>query len=142
MISNQPRTRLHGQLDSGPVSRESKIQGREPVWIHPVDAAAKGVTDGDIVRLFNDRGACLAGAVVTDQIRHGVVQLATGAWYDPLEPGVVDTLDVHGNPNMLTLDKGTSKLAQAPASQTALVDFERYDGALPDITVHSQPATA
>jgi biotin/methionine sulfoxide reductase len=80
--------------------------------------------------------------VVTDQIRVGVVQLATGAWYDPLEPGVPRTLDIHGNPNMLTLDKGTSKLAQAPASQTALVDIELYLGPLPDITVHSQPAMA
>jgi len=142
MISNQPRTRLHGQLDSGPVSRESKIHGREPLWIHPVDAAARGVADGDIVRVFNDRGACLAGIVVTDQIRVGVVQLATGAWYDPLEPGVPGTLDIHGNPNMLTLDKGSSKLAQAPASQTALVDIELYLGPLPDITVHSQPAMA
>ena len=142
LISNQPRTRLHGQLDSGPVSRDSKINGREPIWINPADAAAKGLSDGDIVRVFNDRGACLAGVVVTDQIRPGVVQLATGAWYDPLEPGVPGTLDIHGNPNMMTLDKGTSKLAQAPISQTALVDMEPFDGTLPDIKVHSQPVTA
>jgi biotin/methionine sulfoxide reductase len=141
MISNQPRTRLHGQLDSGPVSRDSKIHGREPIWIHPVDAAARGLTDGDIVQVFNDRGACLAGVVITDQIRHGVVQLATGAWYDPKEPGVPGTLDIHGNPNMLTLDKGTSKLAQAPASQTALVDIRLFLDPLPDITVHSQPTS-
>jgi biotin/methionine sulfoxide reductase len=142
MISNQPRTRLHGQLDSGPVSRDSKIHGREPLWIHPVDAAARGLRDGDIVRVFNDRGACLAGIVVTDQIRHGVIQLATGAWYDPLEPGQPGTLDIHGNPNMLTLDKGTSKLAQAPVSQTTLVDLELYLSPLPDIKVHSQPVSA
>ena len=142
MISNQPRTRLHSQLDSGPVSRNSKIFGREPVWMHPEDAAARGLKDGDVVRLFNDRGACLAGLTITDQVRKGVVQLATGAWYDPLEPGVPGTLDIHGNPNMLTLDKGTSKLAQAPASQTALVEVERFEDALPDIKVHAQPAIA
>ena len=79
---------------------------------------------------------------MTDQIRHGVVQLATGAWYDPKEPGVSGTLDIHGNPNMLTLDKGTSKLAQAPASQTALVDVEIYLDPLPDIKVYSQPVGA
>ena len=141
MVSNQPRTRLHGQLDNGPVSRDSKIHGREPIWIHPVDAAARGLADGDIVRVFNDRGACLAGVVVTDQIRHGVVQLATGAWYDPLEPGEPGTLDIHGNPNMLTLDKGTSKLGQAPISQTALVDIELYVDLVPEIKVHSQPAS-
>ena len=141
LISNQPGTRLHGQLDSGAVSRESKVKGREPVWINPADAAARGLEDGDIVRLFNDRGACLAGVVVSDRVRAGVVQLATGAWYDPLDAAVPGTLDRHGNPNMLTLDKGTSRLAQAPVSQTALVEIERFDGALPDITVHRPPET-
>jgi biotin/methionine sulfoxide reductase len=140
MVSNQPRTRLHGQLDSGPVSRSSKIAGREPVWMNPRDAAARGLKDGDVVRLFNDRGACLAGLVVAEDIRPGVVMLATGAWYDPEQPGVPGTLDVHGNPNMLTLDKGTSKLAQAPASQTALVEVERYTAELPEITVFRPPA--
>ena len=53
---------------------------------------------------------------MTDLIRAGVVQLATGAWYDPAEPGRVGAVDKHGNPNVLTLDKGTSKLAQAPAA--------------------------
>jgi biotin/methionine sulfoxide reductase len=142
MVSNQPRTRLHGQLDAGPVSRDSKIKGREPVWMHPFDAASRGLKDGDVVRVFNDRGACLAGLVVTDAIRAGVIQLATGAWYDPLEPGVPGTLDRHGNPNMLTLDKGTSRLAQGPISQTALVEIEKFEGALPEITVFRQPVTA
>ena len=142
LISNQPATRLHGQLDSGPLSRGAKIAGREPVWINTKDAAARSLRDGDVVRVYNDRGACLAGVRVTDVVREGVVQLATGAWYDPLEAGEPGTLDIHGNPNMLTLDKGTSKLGQAPVSQTALVEIERFEGALPDITVFGQPAEA
>ena len=59
-----------------------------------------------MVRIYNDRGACLAGAVVTDAIRPGVIQLATGAWFDPLDPAEIGSLDKHGNPNVLTLDKG------------------------------------
>ena len=114
MISNQPRYRLHSQLDSGELSQSKKIAGREPVWINPQDAAARGIANGDLVRLFNDRGACLAGAYVTDELRPGVVQLSTGAWYDPLDAAEPNTLDKHGNPNVLTLDKGTSKLAQSP----------------------------
>ena len=62
--------------------------------------------------MFNDRGSCLAGAVVTDAVRPGVVQLATGAWYDPLDPADPDAMCVHGNPNVLTFDRGTSRLAQ------------------------------
>ena len=86
LIANNPATRLHSQLDPGATSQASKIHGREPVRINPADAAVRGITDGQIVRLFNDRGACLAGAVITDAVRPGVVQLSTGAWYDPLDP--------------------------------------------------------
>jgi biotin/methionine sulfoxide reductase len=131
---------LHGQLDNGPVSRASKVKGREPVLINPQDAAERGISDGDVVRLFNDRGACLAGAVVTDAMSRGVLQLQTGAWYDPDQPGQVGALDRHGNPNVLTLDKGTSKLAQGPISQTTLVEVERWADAVPDIRAYDQPA--
>ncbi|MGE0748952.1 MAG: molybdopterin guanine dinucleotide-containing S/N-oxide reductase, partial [Rhodospirillales bacterium] len=130
MISNQPPTRLHSQMDNASVSKASKIKGREPVWINPADAAARGIADGDVVRLYNGRGACLAGAFVTDRIRPGVVQVSTGAWYDPAEPGIPGSLDKHGNPNVLTIDKGTSQLAQAPIAQTVLVEVERFDDAL------------
>jgi biotin/methionine sulfoxide reductase len=139
LISNQPTLRLHGQLDNGPVSRASKVNGREPVLINPQDAAERGISDGDVVRLFNDRGACLAGAVVTDAMSRGVLQLQTGAWYDPDQPGEVGTLDRHGNPNVLTLDKGTSKLAQGPISQTTLVEVERWTEPLPDIRAFDRP---
>ncbi|MGH6738353.1 MAG: molybdopterin dinucleotide binding domain-containing protein, partial [Bradyrhizobium sp.] len=140
LISNQPTLRLHGQLDNGPVSRAAKVQGREPLWLNPRDAAARGISDGDVVRVFNDRGACLAGAVVTAAVCAGVAQLQTGAWYDPDRPGAVGTLDRHGNPNVLTLDKGTSKLAQGPSSQTALVEVERWTAPVPDIAAYDQPA--
>jgi biotin/methionine sulfoxide reductase len=139
ILSNQPRSRLHSQLDFAEFSRSTKIKGREPVWINTKDAAKREISDGDVVRIFNDRGAILAGARVTDTMRAGVLQLPTGAWYDPLEPGTPGTLDVHGNPNVLTLDKGTSKLAQGPVAQTALVEIERYDGVLPEIKVFDPP---
>jgi len=140
LISNQPRARLHSQLDCGEVSRRAKVAEREAVWLHPDDAAARGIANGDVVRIYNDRGACLAGAVVTEAIRPGVIQLATGAWFDPLNPGEIGSLEKHGNPNVLTLDKGTSKLAQSSIAQTVLVQVERFDGEPPPITVFSPPA--
>ena len=136
MISNQPRTRLHSQLDLGRTAQASKIEGREPALIHPDDAAARGIRDGDVIRVFNDRGECLAGAVVSDDIRPGVLQLATGAWYDPEEPGGRDR---HGNPNVLTRDKGTSKLAQGPSAQSTLVEVERFAGTPPPIGAYAPP---
>jgi biotin/methionine sulfoxide reductase len=140
MISHQPATRLHSQYDHGIVSRASKIQGREAMLMHPADAAARGIQDGNVVRVFNDRGACLAGVRLTDGLRRSVVILPTGAWFDPAVPGASGTLEKHGNPNVLTLDKGTSKLTQGCIAHTALVEVERYEGELPPVTAFDPPA--
>ncbi|WP_436644526.1 molybdopterin-dependent oxidoreductase [Microbaculum sp. FT89] len=128
LLSNQPETRLHSQLDNASVSAASKVAGREPVWINPVDAESRGIAAGDVVRVFNDRGSCLAGAIVTGDIRPSVVRLATGAWYDPEGPGNARRMDRHGNVNVLTRDAGTSRLAQGPVAESLLVEIERYKG--------------
>jgi biotin/methionine sulfoxide reductase len=104
--------------------------------MHPDDATARGIADGDVVRLYNDRGACLAGARVTRGVRPGVVVLPTGAWYDPETP---TGLERHGNPNVLTLDKGTSRLAQGPSAHTTLVEMERAEGELPAVAAFEAP---
>ena len=91
LLSNQPATRLHSQYDHGKVSRATKSNDREPITISTGDAGLRGIRDGDVVRVFNDRGEMLAGAMVTDNVRPGVVQIATGAWYDPLEAGEIGT---------------------------------------------------
>ena len=88
LISGQPATRLHSQLDNGALSMREKIQGREPVLVNPADAVARGIQDGDVVRLYNGRGACLAGAKLTEDVAAGVVFLRTGAWYDPAGPAL------------------------------------------------------
>ena len=138
LLSYQPATRLHGQMDDGRVSLASKIQGREPMLMHPADAAARGLADGSVVRVFNTRGALLAGLRLSAEIRPGVVALATGAWWDPQEIGG-ETLCVHGNANVLTQDVGTSRLGQGCAAQSCLVQVEAWTGALPEIRVHSPP---
>ena len=51
-----------------------------------------------------------------------VVALPTGAWYAP----GADGLELNGNPNVLTVDVGTSSLAQGPSANTCLVEVERY----------------
>jgi biotin/methionine sulfoxide reductase len=139
LVSNQPATRLHSQLDFGACSQASKIRGREPVRLHPEDAAVRGIADGDIVRLFNDRGACLAAAVISDAVRPGVLQLSTGAWYDPEAPEEDGSLCVHGNPNVLTRDIGTSSLAQGCSGQLTCVQLERFTGNLPPLRAFEPP---
>ena len=70
-------------MDHGSYSKSFKIKDREPIEMNSVDASSRGINEGDIVKLFNDRGACLAGVNINDNIRPGVVQISTGAWYDP-----------------------------------------------------------
>ena len=148
LISNQPATRLHSQLDFGRTSIESKIADREPLRMHPDDAAAHGLSDGDVARLFNDRGECLAGVMISDDLMPGVVQLATGAWYDPQQPGQPGSLDVHGNPNLLPLDQGASRLAQLQlafnrhyAARSATFVSDVFCEELPDIRAERPPVS-
>lgn len=133
LVANQPATRLHSQLDFGGHSAGAKHRGREVARMHPADAAARGIADGDIIRLFNARGSCLAGVRLTEDILQGVIQLPTGAWYDPVDPEEDKPLCVHGNPNVLTQDKGTSNLAQGCTGQLTTVEVERFTGNLPPI---------
>jgi len=142
LLTDQPASRLHSQGDPGRVSLASKVAGREPIRLHPADAAERGIGPGDVVRVFNDRGACLAGAVLDDGLMRGVVAMATGAWFDPLEPGVPGSLCVHGNPNVLTRDQGTSRLGQGPVAHSCLVEIERWQGPVPPVRVHAPPPIA
>ena len=107
--------------------------------MHPSDAKSRGISDGDIIRLFNARGACLAAVRLTDGIRPGVVQLPTGAWYDPEDADDEAPLCVHGNPNVLTRDVGTSSLAQGCTGQLTTVQVERFKGNLPPIKAYDPP---
>lgn len=141
LISPQPRSRLHAQLDTGDISLASKIAGREACILHPETAARFGIAADDIILLENERGACLAGVQLSAGIRSDCISLPTGAWFDPQE---VDgrVIDVHGNPNALTIDKGTSGLSQGNIAHTAVVRISRWDGPLPDISTRSQPRFA
>ncbi|MEP3246388.1 MAG: molybdopterin-dependent oxidoreductase [Sneathiella sp.] len=124
LISNQPKDKLHSQLDHGPVAQSMRKNGHVPAMLNPVDAAQAGISQGDIMRVFNERGACLCTADLSDLIRENVIQISTGAWFDPDE---VSGLCMGGNPNVLTLDKGTSKLGQGPIAHSCLVQIERYE---------------
>ena len=124
LISNQPEYRLHGQLDNAKYSLNNKIKNREPVLINSRDAEDRNIKDNDIVLIFNKRGKVLAGARLSDAVMKGVLVLSTGAWFDP---DYENNLDLHGNPNVLTKDTGTSELAQGPTSHTCLVEIRKAE---------------
>jgi len=138
LVTNQPRHRLHSQMDPGPVAQAAKVAGREAIRINPADAAARGIAAGDIVRVFNDRGACLAGAIIDDGVLPQVAVMPTGAWMD-LSEGEPER---GGNPNVLTLDIGTSRLTQGSSALSALVEIERWTGASLPVRVLAQPLLA
>ncbi len=134
-----PISRLHSQL-CGTVLRESyAVQGREPCWMNPADAKARNLKDGDLVRVFNDRGQILAGLVVTDVIMPGVIRINEGGWYDPVDPRTPGSLDSYGDVNNLTVGISTSKLAQSNCGQTGNAEVEKFEGVPPKVTVFTAP---
>lgn len=147
MQSCHPDKRLHSQMCESQEFRETyTVKGREPVYINPVDAKKRGIKSGDIVRVFNDRGQLLAGAVVSDKFPQDIIRIQEGAWYGPVGPNghkdggaVIGAICSYGDPNTLTLDIGTSKLAQACSAYTCLVDFEKYKGKVPEVSSFSGP---
>ncbi|EKO3562139.1 trimethylamine-N-oxide reductase TorA [Vibrio fluvialis] len=137
--SCHPDKRLHSQMCESETFRATyAVQGREPVYINPMDAKAKGIKEGDLVRVFNGRGQLLAGAVLSDSYPRGVIRIEEGAWYGPLseKEGAICT---YGDPNTLTLDLGTSELAQATSANTCIVDFEKFTGKVPPVTSFGGP---
>lgn len=121
LVSPQPGDKLHSQLECALADAEGARP--ETLVMHPDDAASRGILSSDLVRVFNARGACRARAVISHDIRQGVVALPTGAWYG--DPG--ENIDPHGNPNVLTMDVGTSRLGQGCSAHTALVDVRKLE---------------
>lgn len=137
--SAHPNDRLHSQLCGTALRDVYAVAGREPCVINTRDAAARNISNGDVVRVFNDRGQVLAGAVVSDDTRPGVIRLFEGGWYNPVEGGKPGTLDAYGDANCLTPGLGTSKLAQGNCGHTGLADVEKFTGTLPPVTVFEAP---
>ncbi|MCW5233236.1 molybdopterin dinucleotide binding domain-containing protein [Verminephrobacter eiseniae] len=135
LITHQPADKLHSQMDVGKVSLAHKVSRRALLHLNPGDAAARGICNGCIVRVFNAHGACLAGAVVDPGLMANAIVMPTGASSDPAD----SFLERHGNPNVLTLDIGTSRLAQAPSALSALVEVALWHGPLPEMRAHQSP---
>lgn len=127
LLSNQPLDKLHSQLDMGQISRKKKVNGREPILINRTDAEARGIGEGDLVEVFNERGSCVAGAQITDDLRQGVCVISTGAWFDPAPQLTGPARCRNGNPNILTRDVGCSELSQGPGPMSCLVEVRKLD---------------
>lgn len=98
-----------------------------PIQIHPADAEPRGIQHGDLVKAFNDRGAVILIARVTERVRPGTVLSATAGGYDPMEPGKVGSVDRGGAVNLLIPSRMMSANASGMVTQ-ALVQIEKWEG--------------
>ncbi|MFD1802039.1 molybdopterin guanine dinucleotide-containing S/N-oxide reductase [Mixta tenebrionis] len=126
LISIQPADRLHSQLDATENVQNRKTAGHETLWMHPDDAAARGIRHGDEIEVYNQRGRMLSGVQLNDGLTPGVVVTSTGAWFDPGFGEPWQPRDRAGNPNVLTLDIGTSSLTQGPNAMSCLVEVRAW----------------
>ncbi len=130
LMSNHGRWRTHAQGDDITWTREAptcKVTGAdgykyEPVWINPIDAEKRGIRDGDIVKVYNERGVVLCGARVWERIMPGVAYVDHGARHDPLVPGRVDR---GGAINTIAPYGVSSKNACGQATSGYLVDVQK-----------------
>jgi anaerobic dimethyl sulfoxide reductase subunit A len=100
LIGWHTRRRCHSIHDN---NEQLRAQDPQQLWMHPADAAARQITDGEEVLVWNDRGKMQIPVKVTDRIMRGVTALAQGAWYQPDENGT----DHGGCINVLTSQKIT-----------------------------------
>jgi trimethylamine-N-oxide reductase (cytochrome c) len=130
VVSNHPHWRVHANCDDITWCREArtaKVRGfdgyqYEPLWLNPADAVARGIKDGDIVKIYNERGTVLAGAYVAERVMEGSISMDHGARYDPIIPGEFDR---GGAINTITPHNKTSKNATGMVCSSFLVEVER-----------------
>jgi len=113
LVTPKSRARTHSIHDNQPIL--ARVD-RDDVWIHPTDAAARGIVDGQQVRVFNARGATILPARVIDRIAPGVVSIKEGVWFALDEIGQ----DTRGCANVLTADRASP--AGASTYNTCSVD--------------------
>ena len=116
LITNHGKRRAQAKWDNIPWLKELIPQ---EIMINAADASARGISNGDMVRVFNDRGEVRVPARVTNRIMPGVAMLPSGAWYDPDEKGI----DRGGCANVLTKDEPSP--AGSFAYNTALAQIEK-----------------
>ena len=96
--------------------------------INRQDAKERGITSGDLIRLWNHRGSVVCAAYVTDRVRPGIVTAPTAsAEYRPAgEPG--NSTDLGGCVNMLTPSENMTPHTHSIKPNAALIQMEKWTG--------------
>lgn len=117
MTTNHAVQRSHSTFYNVEILREAH---NHVIMINPLDAAARGIENGDTVHVFNDRGTIEVEARVTPRIRPGNVNVWQGTWYNPDASGI----DKGGCANTLTKYHPTP-FAKGNPQHTNLVQVEK-----------------
>ncbi|SMO64390.1 trimethylamine-N-oxide reductase (cytochrome c) [Saccharicrinis carchari] len=117
IVSPHPNMRLHSQMANSEIREKENVQGRQHVLINPIDAKARHIEDGDLIEIYNERGASIAGARISEDIRSGVLALEEGNWLRFDSKGRCN----NGSINILTSSEPSSELSQATTANTCLV---------------------
>jgi anaerobic selenocysteine-containing dehydrogenase len=116
LITTHSRRRIHSQFHN--ILWHRRIEPHV-IWINPLDAKARRISNDDRVKVFNDRGATLIPAKLSQGIMPGVVCIYQGAWYEPDPQGI----DSGGCANILT--QGEHSPGGAFCSNSILVEVEK-----------------
>ncbi|EIQ2114624.1 molybdopterin-dependent oxidoreductase [Escherichia coli] len=92
----------------------------QKLWLNPQDAKQRGISEGDSVKIYNDRGVSIIPVEITPRIIPGVVAMQAGAWWQPDAQGI----DRGGCANVLSSTRITA-LAKGNSHQTMLVEVEK-----------------
>jgi len=109
-------SKSHDSMNSTFGNQEWPQSQTSTLFLHSDDARARGITNGDRVRIFNKRGSCTLIAGVDGLVRPGVV-LAQSVRWNKLSPD-------HSNVNVLTSDRLTD-IGGGPIFYSCLVDVEK-----------------
>ncbi len=118
LIGWHTKRRCHSIHDNNIMMEEINPQ---ELWIHEIDANERGIKNGDVVHVFNERGIVEIKAKVTNRIVNGVCAMAQGAWYTPNEKGI----DTRGCINVLTSTATPSPVCKGNPQHTNLVEVKK-----------------
>ncbi len=121
VVSPHPFMRVHSQMANAECAKHLNIEGREFALVSEEDARERGVKDGDLIEVYNDRGALIVGARVSPNIMKGVISIYEGAWLSKDSKGRCNS----GAINVLTTSVRSSDLSQATSANTCLAYFRK-----------------
>jgi len=139
LVTPHPKYSFHTQADGKDSvvndleEHRLRIDGRW-FWVlrlNPADAAARGIADRSLARVYNELGEVLCAACLTHRVRPGVVHAyESAARYDPVgEPGA--SLDIGGAINLLTPKQPQFARGHAMGNSNCLVEVAPWKGPVP-----------